>query len=514
MKIRLLLIGGVTLVLLVVLAVLSRDDYLLLGMSLAACLLVLAVLFFSVRQLITPLEKTSHTLGVAAAGNLDIDIHDGGAPEIVKLQDSVNVLLKTLREKISINDSILGNIVMPMALVDPDKTIHWVNESMVRLTEQSGKPADYYGKPFAEFFYNDHRETLVDKALREKSKQFVKTEMQSHKGNTKYISIAAAPILRPDGKIIGIFTSVMDFTNIKLKEDHIIAQNGSIARGVNEATGVSEQVSSSAEQLSVHIRQASRGAEDQLERTTEVATAVEQMNATIMEVARSAGIASDTSSSAQETAQHGAMQVRDVIRVMDEVNAKANELKQEMDGLGAQAEGIGRIMAVINDIADQTNLLALNAAIEAARAGEAGRGFAVVADEVRKLAEKTMQATNEVSSFIKAIQDSARKNLEVTEKTTQVIEQATELTHAAGDSLNKILQLVQSTDDQVRAIATASEEQSAASEEINRSTNEINRIAGETSQAMNNASNMVAEMAQRATALNEAMVRMKREATS
>ncbi len=509
MKVRLIVTGIVAIVLLACLSFFLLDRPQLLILSGLAILLVLVLIYFSLQHLIAPLEKISEKLHMAAQGNLSIHLQEEGIVEMRHLQVSVNELVETLKMKIGINESILDNILMPMVLVDTNAKITWMNTSMLKLTEQSGDPTDYYGKDVGRFFYNTDQETTTSKALKTKEKQFAKSQMTTRKGNIKYISIASAPIKDSDGNLIGGFTSIMDFTNIKLKEDHILAQNEMISKGVSHATGVSEKVSASAEALSSQILQANRGADEQRARTTEVATAIEEMNATILEVARNAGNASDTAGSAQKTAEHGASQVNAVIKVMDEVNAKANELKSEMDGLGQQAEGIGRIMAVINDIADQTNLLALNAAIEAARAGEAGRGFAVVADEVRKLAEKTMQATNEVSSFIRAIQESARNNLDVTEQTTQVILRATELSHDAGESLEQILHLVESTEDQVRSIAAASEEQSATSEEINRSSEEINRIAVDTADAMANASEAIAQMSHLSSELRDAMQQMQ-----
>ncbi len=511
MKVRLILTGIVAIVLLVCLSVFLTDKPQLLALSGTAIILVLVLIYFSIQHLIAPLEKVSQKLHKAAQGDLSIHLEEEGIVEMRHLQESVNELVDTLKMKIGINESILDNILMPMLLVDTDAKITWMNDSMLKLTEQSGEPSDYYGKDIGPFFYNTDQDTTTSKALRSKEKQFAKSQMTTRHGNIKYISIASAPIKDSLGNLIGGFTSIMDFTNIKLKEDHITSQNEMIAKGVSHATSVSEKVSASAESLSTQILQANRGAEEQRARTTEVATAIEEMNATILEVARNAGSASDIASSAQQTAEHGATQVNEVIAVMDEVNAKANELKSEMDGLGQQAEGIGRIMAVINDIADQTNLLALNAAIEAARAGEAGRGFAVVADEVRKLAEKTMQATNEVSSFIRAIQESARNNLEVTEQTTQVILKATELSHDAGESLEQILHLVESTEDQVRSIATASEEQSATSEEINRSSDEINRIAVDTANAMANAADAISEMSRLSMELRDAMLQMQED---
>jgi methyl-accepting chemotaxis protein len=178
------------------------------------------------------------------------------------------------------------------------------------------------------------------------------------------------------------------------------------------------------------------------------------------------------------------------------VQQQAGSMKESLNDLGKQAEGIGQIMNVITDIADQTNLLALNAAIEAARAGDAGRGFAVVADEVRKLAEKTMSATKEVGAVVSSIQEGTRSNIRDMDKTYAAVGESATLVNEAGGTLREIVRIVETTSDQVRGIATASEEQSAASEEINRGTEEISRISSETSEAMNQSARAVSEMAE------------------
>ena len=166
-------------------------------------------------------------------------------------------------------------------------------------------------------------------------------------------------------------------------------------------------------------------------------------------------------------------------------------------------------MGVISDIADQTNLLALNAAIEAARAGEAGRGFAVVADEVRKLAEKTMVSTTDVGNAIKAIQESATQSMSQVDSAVQNIEIATTLASQSGLALDEIVHMVDATADQVRAIATASEQQSASTEEINQSISEINHIATETARAMDEASQAVSDLAKQAQSLASLIHEMK-----
>ncbi|KAF0233554.1 MAG: putative methyl-accepting chemotaxis sensory [Desulfovibrionaceae bacterium] len=228
---------------------------------------------------------------------------------------------------------------------------------------------------------------------------------------------------------------------------------------------------------------------------------MEEMNATVLEVARNASQAAQSSETAKSKAQEGSRVVGDVVKGIHDVETQALELKREMGTLGTQAEGIGQIMNVISDIADQTNLLALNAAIEAARAGEAGRGFAVVADEVRKLAEKTMTATKEVGDAISGIQQGTRTNIGNVERAVRTIEDATALATKSGEALAQIVTMVDSAADQVRSIAAASEQQSAASEEINRSIEEVSTISSETSQAMNQAAQAVSQLAQQAVVL-------------
>ena len=273
--------------------------------------------------------------------------------------------------------------------------------------------------------------------------------------------------------------------------------------------GVVDVVTSASEQLSAQVEQSERGAGEQAARAAETATAMEEMNSTVLEVARSAGAAAEVTAQARSKAVEGARVVARALQSITTVQGQSLQLKQNMADLGDHARSINEIMGVISDIADQTNLLALNAAIEAARAGEAGRGFAVVADEVRKLAEKTMTSTVDVGNAIKSIQVSVERNVQQVDAAVADIEKATSDATRSGDALDEIVKMVDSGADQVRAIATASEEQSATSEEINRSVLEMNNIANETSRAMGEAAQAVSELARQSQSLARLISELK-----
>ena len=316
------------------------------------------------------------------------------------------------------------------------------------------------------------------------------------------ISYTGIPIKNENNLLTGVFEILVDQTEV-------IGMQQKVAGLAEQASAISENLSNSAESLNRQVDEASRGAAIQSERTAETATAMEEMNATVVEVAKNAVEAAENTGLTREKASDGAEVVGEVVQAIRAIQKQAEALRTDTMEMGRQAEGISSIIEVISDIADQTNLLALNAAIEAARAGEAGRGFAVVADEVRKLAEKTMTATTEVNVAITAIQNSSRKNITSSEAAAKAVETSTELADKAGAVLGEIVSYSDDSSERVHSIATASEEQSATAEQITRSSEDVDRISQETSIAMQEAAGSVeeiAEMTRKLDRLIQAMV--------
>ncbi len=281
------------------------------------------------------------------------------------------------------------------------------------------------------------------------------------------------------------------------------ARKEGILQAAGRIQSVVDQVSAAASQIEAQSEIIGRGTSVQRERVQETATAMEEMNATVLEVARNASEASTMGTAAKDLAVEGAATVSKSMDAMNTTFSAATNLKTGMNKLETQAEAIGKVMEVITDIADQTNLLALNAAIEAARAGEAGRGFAVVADEVRKLAEKTMQATKEVGDSISAVQEVAQQNITGMDGALNDLSIAADLSNKSGDVLNDIVEGAEASAAQILGIATAAEQQSATSEEINRAIEEINSISSETSQGVAESSEALRELASQMTELQK-----------
>jgi methyl-accepting chemotaxis protein len=490
-------------------AALTQRAYLAIG-GVVVALLLAGVLVVIVRLLVTrPVQGLLAYASEIADGDLNAELSGVYRFEFKELATQIEVMVADLKTKLGFSEGVLKGLTLPCALVGADHKMLWVNQQMCELIGRDGKPEDYVGMAPGHFFYDDSkRETLSDTAIKDRRQLSTEVEYETRSGGMRNVLCTSTPFFDMDGVMLGSLAVWIDMTDIRSQQRLIEEQNARIAMAVDEAEQISQYLSSAAEELSAQIEQASRGAEEQKARVAETSTAMEQMNSTVLEVAKSASQAAEEADTAKENAQLGEKKVGEVITAVGDVQSQADSLKVSMEELGKQAAGIGNILEVITDIADQTNLLALNAAIEAARAGEAGRGFAVVADEVRKLAEKTMAATSEVGGAISRIQSMTKGNVAATEKAVKAVAHSTELANESGRALKEIVSRVDNAADQVRSIATASEEQSATSEEINRATDDINRISMETSQVMLESAQAIQEVASMASRLNSVIERM------
>ncbi len=232
-----------------------------------------------------------------------------------------------------------------------------------------------------------------------------------------------------------------------------------VSRAVTAAANAASEISSSTEEMAA-------GANEQSTQASEVASANEQMTRTIFETTKNTTAAAEASKNAGSVAKEGGKVVEETIKGMIRISDVVKKSAETVQELGKSSNEIGEIIQVIDDIADQTNLLALNAAIEAARAGEQGRGFAVVADEVRKLAERTSKATQEIAGMIKHIQKDTEGAVLSMQKGTKEVEKGKLLAEKAGDSLREIIKGAEQVADIVTQVAAASEQQSRSSEQI------------------------------------------------
>ncbi len=255
--------------------------------------------------------------------------------------------------------------------------------------------------------------------------------------------------------------------------DNLRSMIGKIETASSRVTETSTEVYSTSEQMAT-------GAEEVASQAATVATAGEEMSATSGDIAQNCQMAAESANRANESAASGAQVVQDTVQCMYKIAERVNDTSTTVASLGSRSDQIGQIVGTIEDIADQTNLLALNAAIEAARAGEQGRGFAVVADEVRALAERTTRATREIGEMIKAIQSETRGAVTAMEQGVREVESGTSEAARSGQAIAEIIDQIGALQTQVNQIATAAEEQTATTSEISSNMIQITEVVQQT----------------------------------
>ncbi|HCL75464.1 MAG TPA: methyl-accepting chemotaxis protein, partial [Pseudomonas sp.] len=265
--------------------------------------------------------------------------------------------------------------------------------------------------------------------------------------------------------------------------DALERTRGNLRDMLGQVSGITSQLASAAEELSAVTEQTSAGIQSQRQETDQVATAMHEMAATVQEVARNADEAASAAQHADRQAVQGNAVVQRALAQIDSLSSQVGLSAEAMEQLNSEATGISTVLTVINGIAEQTNLLALNAAIEAARAGEAGRGFAVVADEVRGLAQRTQQSTAQIEELISKLQKGALNASSLMGSSRDLAAETVSLARDVGEELQAITRSISTIQAMNQQIATASEEQSSVAEDINRSVLNVRDVADQSAAA-------------------------------
>jgi methyl-accepting chemotaxis protein len=278
---------------------------------------------------------------------------------------------------------------------------------------------------------------------------------------------------------------------------------------IEQVAASTTMLATASEEMSTITQQTSQNVNRQFNEIDQIATAINEMTATVQEVARNATDAARAAEEADGQSSHGKHVVEATMESINDLSTEVGRVAEVIDRLSKDSENIGTVMDVIKGIAEQTNLLALNAAIEAARAGEQGRGFAVVADEVRTLASRTQESTVEIEGMIEQLQKGAQDAVQAMhgsrDKSTQSVNQAA----AAGDALSTITNSVNAINEMNTTIASAAEEQSSVTEEINRNIEGIRQAAEQSTEGADQTTRSSEELSQLANDLQQLVAQFK-----
>ncbi|MFK4764024.1 methyl-accepting chemotaxis protein [Desulfobaculum sp. SPO524] len=466
------------------------------GLSLAgAAFLLLALLGFIKRMVISKVVCIADISDRIKDGDYNAEFDTCGDDELASLSDNLRVMVQTVQNQLEYNKSILHGIIIPLIVTDRDERVTFTNEPMRRILGlPEGRIA---GRKMSELFAQcppEHAQ-VARRVIASGASASGQLTYTGQDGAQYPLHYEVSPLTDANDAVVGAIATMIDLTQEEADKERIRAQRENLLHVADDVTEVATALTASADQLAHQMQELMNGMEQTSAQTGQVAAAMEEMNATVLEVAQNAGRAAEASTSASGVAKDGGQEVENTVMETRQMAETTQGLAQSLGSLSERAEDIGHVMNVINDIADQTNLLALNAAIEAARAGEAGRGFAVVADEVRKLAEKTMQATREVDGAIRGIQESAHDAVSAMDQTRDRATHTQSLATNAGSVLTRIVSQSDSIADMVRSIATAADQQSSTSDEINANVSSINQLSQDISQRISTANASIQDVA-------------------
>ncbi len=496
----------------------------------------------------TKISKSVTQLAIAASkmeeGDYSIQLESDSTDELGKLATTFNALA----EKIEMQIKYLDNLPTPVLIIDKEFNVKYMNRTGAEVVKKS--QSECATEKCYNLFKTEHCNTpecRLRQAMEQRATRSGETIARPH-GKDIHILYTGTPAINRAGELVGALEFIADIspaketqnylertTNVLLQQMNKFAEGdltvnvvpekendaiGRLFKGFNQSVqnirtiveSVSEAVEATASagtEISSSAEEMAAGAQEQSSQTTEIAGAVEEMTKTILETSQNSSRSAEAAKSAGNIANEGGKVVDQTIEGMNRIAEVVKKSAETVHALGKGSDQIGEIVQVINDIADQTNLLALNAAIEAARAGEQGRGFAVVADEVRKLAERTTKATKEIAMMIKQIQHDTGGAVESMNRGTEEVEKGKELADKAGKSLREIIVGVEQVVDLSMQVAAASEEQSSAAEQISKNIEAISNVTHESAAGIQQIAGSAEDLSRLTVNLQELTARFK-----
>ncbi len=459
--------------------------------------------------------------------------------------NSINSILK----KIQYQSEMLNNLPTPVMSMDTDFNITYINKIGAELIGK--KQAEVTGlKCYDQLKTGDCQTERCASAIAMREDKMVSSETTANPGNNKDLPIYYTGKATRDneGNISGAVEFIADLTPTKEKEkyldvstkrlhkvmeqvsqgdltvhlepegkdeivDNLFNSTNQMVKNIKQIIHqITESVDSTisvSTQIAASVEEMSAGAEELNNQTHAIATSIDEMTKTIVETTQNTTSAAQSARDAGVIANEGGKVVNNTVEGMETISKVVSQAAEKIIELGNNSDKIGEIIAVINEIAEQTNLLALNAAIEAARAGEHGRGFAVVADEVRKLSERTSTATKEIAEMVEEIQSYTKQAVKSIHEGTTEVQEGKELARKAGKAISNIVEKTNIVVDEINQVATASEEQSSTSEQVAQNITMINNVSSETLIGIQQVASATYELNQMTENLQEVLKQFK-----